>query len=261
LSPSLTVHSQGQGPQLTLVHGWGLGSGAWGLVSHLLAKHFTVHTVNLPGYGDAPAAPDASLDDLADALADTLPPRAMVCGWSLGALVSLQAARRQPRKIARLVLVGATASFVQREGWSEALPVTQLDNFMAGLAADPAALLKQFGSLIHQGDANMREAIRALRGCLIGAPNGLPADPATLRAGLEVLGNSDLRDTLPAVSQPVLLVHGAADPLMPLAAGQRLQNSLPEASLSVFANSAHAPFASDPLRFVAEVCQFAGVGA
>jgi len=48
---------------------------------------------------------------------------------------------------------------------------------------------------------------------------------------------------------------------MPLAAGQRLQESLPEASLSVFANSAHAPFASDPLRFVAEVCQFAGVGA
>ncbi|GAB2181944.1 pimeloyl-ACP methyl ester esterase BioH [Denitratisoma sp. agr-D3] len=257
---SLAVNSQGQGPQLTLVHGWGLGSGAWALVSHLLAKHFTVHNVDLPGYGASPPAPGASLEDLADALAATLPPRAMVCGWSLGALVCLMAAQRHPDKIARLVLVGATASFVQREGWLEALPPAQLAAFMDGLAADPAALLKQFASLIHQGDAHMREAIRALRGCLAGAEGGLPADPASLRAGLALLGESDLRPLLSALRQPVLLIHGAADPLMPLAAAERLQDRLPTATLSVFADSAHAPFASDPLRFVRELTDFAGVG-
>jgi len=260
MSLRLAVTSQGLGPQLTLVPGWGLGSGAWALVSHLLAKHFAVNTVDLPGYGTSVTAPEASLDDLADALADTLPPRAMVCGWSLGAMICLKAAQRHPRKVARLVLVGATASFVQRDGWPEALPPAQLEQFMAGLAADPAALLKQFSSLIHQGDTNMREAIRALRGCLANAPGGLPADADSLRDGLELLGSSDLRPLLREVDQPVLLVHGSADPLMPLAAAERLQKTLPSAQLEVFTSSAHAPFASDPLRFVAEVCRFAGVG-
>lgn len=258
----LAAANQGQGPQLTLVHGWGLGSGVWGLVSHLLAKHFSVHTLDLPGYGASAAATTATLDDLADALAETLPPRAMVCGWSLGALVCLRAARRHPRKIARLVLMGATASFVQREGWAEALPPTQLDQFMAGLAADPAALLKQFSSLIHQGDANMREAIRALRGCLtnpINAASGLPADTDSLRTGLQLLADTDLRGELREVAQPVLLIHGRVDPLMPVAAGERLQRLLPTAELVVFDGSAHAPFASDPLRFVREICRFAGV--
>lgn len=260
MSVKLAITSQGQGPQLTLVPGWGLGSGAWNLVSHLLAKHFTVHTVELPGYGAADPAPEASLDELADALAETLPPRAMVCGWSLGALICLKAAQRQPRKVARLALVGATASFVQREGWPEALPPAQLQQFISGLEADPAALLKHFGSLIHQGDGNMRQAIRALRHCLGDAPGGLTADEETLRAGLAMLGDTDLRALLSEVHQPVLLIHGSADPLMPLAAGERLLQALPSARLSVFGTSAHAPFASDPLRFVAEVCTFAGIG-
>lgn len=256
----LAVTAQGQGPQLTLVHGWGLGSGAWSLVAHLLAKHFSVQVVDLPGYGASPAD-DGSLDDLADALADTLPPRAMVCGWSLGALVALRAAQRQPRKIARLVLVGATASFVQREGWPAALPSSQLAGFLAALEADPAALLKQFSALIHQGDARMREAIRATRNCLADAPGGLPADPASLKSGLELLGSTDLRSCLIEVQQPVLLIHGSVDPLMPLGAAEALRDALPDSRLSVFDDSAHAPFASDPLRFVREVCAFAGVEA
>lgn len=254
----LAVTTQGQGPQLSLVHGWGLGSSAWALVAHLLAKHFSVHTVDLPGYGASPAAADATLEMLADALADTLPPRAMVCAWSLGALIALKAAQRHPRKIARLVLVGATASFVQREGWQQALPEAQLNRFLADLDADPAALLKQFSSLIHQGDARMRDAIRALRGCLA---DGAPADPGSLRAGLEMLGSTDLRTMLGEVTQPILLIHGAADPLMPVAAAEALATAFDDARLSVFETSAHAPFASNPLRFVREVCDFAGVAA
>lgn len=253
---SLAIHTWGEGPQITLVHGWGLGSAAWSVAGHLLAKHFTVHRVDLPGYGDSPAQPGATLDDLADALAATLPPRSMLCGWSLGAMVCLATAVRHPRKVARLVLVGATASFVRREGWDEALPAAQLDAFRNALADDPAALLKQFASLIHAGDAQARQAARALRGCLA---EGLPADPQSLGAGLDLLATIDLRPLLGDVVQPTLLIHGSADPLMPVGAGERLLERLPSARLQVFEGSAHAPFAADPIAFVNSVCGFAGV--
>ncbi|HEY6896179.1 MAG TPA: alpha/beta fold hydrolase [Rhodocyclaceae bacterium] len=253
---TLAVHSQGEGPGLTLVHGWGLGSGAWALPAHLLAKHFTVHVADLPGYGVSAPQPEASLEDLADALAATLPPRAMLCGWSLGAQICLLCAQRHPRSVARLVLVGATASFLSRPAWDAALPVEQLGDFINRLEADPAALLKHFASLIHHGDARGRDALRALRGCLA---EGLPADAATLRAGLGLLGSNDLRPALAEIKQPALLIHGDADPLMPLAAAQRLAGLLADAQLDVFEGSAHAPFASDPVRFVEAVCRFAGI--
>ncbi|QDX80334.1 hypothetical protein B9N43_03080 [Denitratisoma sp. DHT3] len=253
----LAERSLGRGPNLTLVHGWGLGSGAWDPVAQLLAEEFTVHLVDLPGYGASPppAAPaDYGIEALADALAASLPPRAMVCGWSLGALVALVCAIRHPRRIGRLVLVGATASFVQREGWPSALPPARLEEFSAALEADAAGLLKQFSGLIHHGDIRGKEAMRALRRCLAA---GLPADPDSLRAGLQTLGAADLRLHLPLVEQPVLLIHGSEDPLMPLAAVQALQARLPRAALEVFEGSAHAPFASDPLRFARRVGVFA----
>lgn len=254
--PLLHIRSLGNGPQITLIHGWGLGSAAWAPVEAALAEHFTLNIVDLPGYGASPPQPEASIDDIADQLAELLPPRSMLLGWSLGAMVALACAARHPRKVARLVLVGANASFIQREGWAEALAPAELDAFINQLQASPEALLKRFAALIHAGDSNARTNQRAMKACLA---NGLPADAASLASGLALLGAADLRGHAFAADQPVLLLHGAADPLMPLAGAERLARQLSSATLDVFDGAAHAPFASDVGRFVAAVCAFAGV--
>ena len=43
---------------LVLLHGWGLNAEVWRCVSEELASHFTLHLVDLPGYGYA-AVPEA----------------------------------------------------------------------------------------------------------------------------------------------------------------------------------------------------------
>ena len=58
---SLQISSCGNGPDLALVHGWGLGAGVWSGVADALAAHCRVHLVSLPGYAGAPA-------DLIDAI-------------------------------------------------------------------------------------------------------------------------------------------------------------------------------------------------
>lgn len=251
---ALALHSSGDGPNITLVHGWGLGSGALGNLAQALGEHFTVNRVDLPGYGDSPLVECETIEAVADALAKTLPPRAMLCGWSLGAMVCLACAARHPRLVARLVLVGATASFVVREGWGEAMSVAELDEFRNALRVDSAQSLKRFASLIHRGGPQPREAQRTLD-----AGDAPTASDAALQASLDLLAQTDLRPMLDAVRQPVLLVHGEADPLMPLAAAERLMRALPNAQLDVFGDSAHAPFATDPARFVESVLRFAGL--
>lgn len=255
---TLAIHVNGDGPNLTLVHGWGLGNGALDNIAQVLGEHFTVNRIDLPGYGDSPPMEPPitplSIDTIADALAATLPPRAMLCGWSLGAMVCLACAARHPRLVARMVLVGTTASFVVREGWTEAMLATQLDEFRRALKTDSTQLLKRFAHQIHHGAAQPREAQRYLNS------NDAPAaSDAALLASLDLLAQSDLRPLLHSVHQPVLLVHGDTDPLMPLAAAERLLMTLPDARLEVYGGSAHAPFASDPARFVDSVRRFAGM--
>ena len=58
------------------------------------------------------------------------------------------------------------------------------------------------------------------------------------------------------IACPTLLIHGAADPLMPLGAAEALAALIPGAQLAAFAECAHAPFLSRADDFVARARSF-----
>lgn len=243
----MIVQSIGSGPDLALVHGWGLGRHAWEPVLEALAQRCRVHLIDLPGYGTTPAS-SAGFAQTAQALVDELPAGVTLCGWSLGGMLALQAALLAPQKIARLILVGSTPSFMQREGWLTAQPPELLDTFAAAVASDAKTTLQRFIALLNQGDAQARPITRALAGRTLA---GTLPDSATLTTGLGWLRDVDLRAQIATIATPTLLIHGERDPLMPLAAAQWLKDALPHARLETFAASAHAPFLADPARFAA----------
>ena len=232
-------------PHLALIHGWGLGRAAWQPVTERLSAHYTLHIVDLPGYGAA--QPDArSFVDTARRIVDELPVGTTLCGWSLGAMLALEAAHQCPERIPALILVGATPSFVQRQDWPHAQAPTMLSLFTAAVRSNPRDTLQRFIALLNQGDTQARANTRAQQ-------QSLPAvdlpDSDSLLQGLDWLRKSELRPWVPAVSIPTLLIHGEHDPLMPLAAAEWLAEHLPEAQLEIFKGAAHAPFLSDPERF------------
>ena len=235
----------GNGPDLALIHGWGLGSAAWEPILNTLTQRCRVHLIDLPGYAGQPAS-NADFTQTAQALIDSLPDGATLCGWSLGGMLALQAALLAPQKIARLILVGSTPSFMQRDDWLTAQAPDLLDTFSNAIAQNAATTLQRFIALLNQGDAQARPISRALASRTLGGE--LP-DTTTLTRGLGWLRNIDLRAQVPSIAQPTLLIHGERDPLMPLAAAHWLRESLPQARLATFANAAHAPFLTDPERF------------
>lgn len=241
----MIVQSIGSGPDLALVHGWGLGRHAWEPAVEALAQRCRVHLIDLPGYGTTPAS-SAGFAQTAQALVDELPAGVTLCGWSLGGMLALQAALLAPQKIARLILVGSTPSFMQRGGWFAAQPPALLDTFADAVASDAKTTLQRFIALLNQGDAQARPITRALTGKMLDST--LP-DTATLTTGLGWLRDVDLRAQVATIATPTLLIHGERDPLMPLAAAQWLMDVLPNARLETFAAAAHAPFLADPARF------------
>lgn len=249
---SLRVETSGAGPDLVLLHGWGLGAGAWDCVLPALAERFRVHRVSLPGYDGTPDD-GGDFRQIATAIAATIPAGAMLCGWSLGGMLGIAAAATNRNAgPARLVLVGTTMRFVQDGEWTAAQTPASHDAFSAAVAADPATALRRFVMLFNQGDQRVRDVVRTLTRSL----PGVPASTPVLLRGLDWLRDADLRSLLPKLTLPTLVLHGECDPLMPLAAGECLATTLPNARLEVYAGCAHAPFVSDPARFVARLAEF-----
>ena len=53
LNVELVGHVSGQGSDLALIHGWGIGKAVWQPLLEDLAQRFLVHLIDLPGYEDS----------------------------------------------------------------------------------------------------------------------------------------------------------------------------------------------------------------
>ncbi|MCK6395339.1 alpha/beta fold hydrolase [Zoogloea sp.] len=228
---------------IVLLHGWGLSSAVWAPLQHALDPALSVGAIDLPGHGSAtPVGP--RLEDWADAVLGQLPENCLVVGWSLGAQLALHLAHHHPARIDRLVLISATPRFVQADDWPAAMPAATLAEFRHSFNADPAGTQRRFIALQGLGDGRRRSVLNALGSAVTPADD---AHRAALADGLGLLESTDLRNLVPEIRQPVRLLHGAVDTLMPAAAAEWLADTLPDGRLSVFSDTGHAPFLSRPL--------------
>jgi len=244
---SLHVESTGAGPDLALIHGWGMHGGIWDGVRADLAHHFRVHALDLPGYGTSAACQPYNLGALAQAVAEALPPAINVIGWSMGGLVAQRWALDQPQQVQRLMLVGSSPCFVQRSDWANGIDPVILQTFAHDLDQDYAGTLLRFLSLQARNGEGLRTVMKYLRTALFA--KGRPT-AEVLKAGLNVLLDTDLRKEAGNFNMPLAILHGERDMLAPVAAAQWMGAQIKGARLEVIPGCAHAPFLSHPDVFV-----------
>lgn len=203
---------------LLLLHGFPFDSTLWEPVRALLPPDLPVYAPDLPGFGTEPPLPDAtataSIDALADWLAAWLTARGVgavaVAGHSMGGYVALAFAARHRGQVRGLGLVHATAAPDTPE--KRAARNEQL----AHLEAHGAARLvgKLLMPLVAEAHAPRLHAVLA---GFVAKAAALPV--ATLAGSIQALRDRpDRTAVLQQADFPVLLVAGAHDPVLPLAA-------------------------------------------
>jgi pimeloyl-[acyl-carrier protein] methyl ester esterase len=244
---TLHVDTAGAGPDLVLLHGWGLHSGAWAEVFPALQSRYRVHAIDLPGHGYSAGVAARSFDDAVEMVAPLVPVGARVCGWSLGGMFAQRLAHRHPARVSRLALVASTPCFEARPGWAHGMKAATLTTFAEALANDPIVMLKRFVALNAMHGPHGRETVRAFMARL--KERGPPSE-AGLAAGLGWLRESDLRAETAALRLPTVVMHGGRDMLAPVDAARWLAAHIAGAKLVEVPEAAHMPFFSHRDKFL-----------
>ncbi|VAW77279.1 Pimeloyl-[acyl-carrier protein] methyl ester esterase BioH [hydrothermal vent metagenome] len=238
----LHLDQYGDGPELVLLHGWGMHGGLLRMFAEQLGVYFHVSVIDLPGHGNSAWQASTSLDEWAQQVLECAPASAYWMGWSLGGLIGLQAAQQDPTRIRGLMLMASTPKFVSAADWPDAVDAQVFEEFSRHLESDAEKTLARFIALQVRGAKGSGNLLRQLRSDLKTRP---PAEAEALRVGLKLLQDSDLRKQLREITAPKFGVFGERDTLAPASVAKLFD----DANCVVLDGAGHAPFMSHP-----EIC-------
>ena len=249
----LHVESMGDGPDLVLLHGWAMHSGIWSGVQEQLSQQFRLHLIDLPGHGLSPASEPGTLNHLVEIITKILPEHCIVGGWSLGGQIAMELALREPERVKQLILISTTPCFAKRDDWKWGMEHKLLQLFLENLKLNYATTVNRFLTLQMSGDRDASKILLQLRKHFF---QRAEPDPDALLKGLRILQESDLRDRMGAIKQPVLLLHGENDVITHPAAADWMYQQLAKSQRMMFPHCGHAPFLSYPDQFVTYLNEF-----
>ena len=247
----IAYRRRGTGPALVLLHGGVCDSRVWRVELESFADAFTVVAWDAPGCGGSSDAPETfRMADYAQCLRSLLEllrlDRVHLLGHSWGAALALELCRRWPTVVRSLVLVGGYA------GWAGSLPPHEVQERLTvalraaepGAAFEPTTMPGLFSAAMPPDRASELAAIMS------------DARPGATRTMAQAMAEADLRDALPAIDVPTLVVHGEADLRSPISVAQQLQRSIPRAELVVLPGLGHECSLESATAFEAAVRAF-----
>jgi pimeloyl-ACP methyl ester carboxylesterase len=225
----------GNGPPLVLLHGILQDSQAWRRQLDGLCDEFTVVAWDAPGCGRSSDPPEPfRLPEYADCLAAFVSAlglrRPHVLGLSWGGGLALELYRRHPTVPATLLLTGAYA------GWAGSLPADVVGQRLRQAQREADLPPDRFvpgwipGLLTDAAPTAMVDEVMEVM---------FRFHPSGYRVMAQAFAEADLREVLPRVAVPTLLLYGAEDRRSPLPVAEDLHATIPGSTLVVVPSVGH----------------------
>ncbi len=248
----IAFERRGEGPPLVLLHGWPSNSREWRRQLDALSVEFTVVAWDAPGAGQSSDPPDTfRLADWADCLAafiDSLRlERPHVAGLSFGGGLALELYRRHPAVPRTLILTSAYA------GWAGSLPAEvvreRLELMLRNCALPSHWWAPAWIKTLLSEDASDDMVAELM---LIASE----IHPAGTRVAMRAFAEADLRDVLPRVDVPTLLLYGDSDVRAPRDVWEPLHSGIRSSKLVLLPGVGHMIDIEAAERFNTEVRAF-----
>jgi pimeloyl-[acyl-carrier protein] methyl ester esterase len=243
-------------PVLVLLHGWGSSSKIWQPCIDKLTEDFHVWCIDLPGHGESLDIEwDESVDQGLELLAEILPERCCLVGWSLGGLLAQLYVKQYPQRVQSLMLIASTPKFVAGPGWPHAMPSNIFEKFSEQFNTSPKEILKQFRTLQTLHSVSSKEIMCVLEQA------ASEQSPGKMAWGLQWLQELDLRDSCIAEDILLQLLHGENDQVSSIKVAQQTvelwqtshKPGYKNVQLCIITDAGHTPFLSHPERFHKQV--------
>jgi pimeloyl-ACP methyl ester carboxylesterase len=234
----------GAGPPVLLIHGLGASSFSWRALIPRLAPHFHLLAPDLPAHGATPAAatPDFRLETLVTGLLALLDRRGVsrcaVVGNSLGGGLALLLAARAPERVMALALLDPAAVIKRYPLLFQPLRLPGL-GLLTALALGPWVVPYGLKLAYHRHELITSEVVAGY------APT---FRPVSNRLGLRRLALENdpwpadkVRNLLARIHQPVAVIWGQRDRILPVSQATELKALLPQAELHLLPEVGHAP--------------------
>jgi pimeloyl-ACP methyl ester carboxylesterase len=240
----IAYHRAGAGPPLVLLHGYvGDGPTTWQRQLDGLCDEFTVVAWDAPGAGGSSDPPEAfGMAGYADCLAGVIDRLRLeqphVAGLSFGGALALEFYRRHPAIPATLLLASAYA------GWGGSLPADiAQQRLQQALRLAELSPQEFVGTLLPTmfSQTTPPEAVDAFRASM------LRFHPAGFRA-MARASAEDLREVLPHITVPTLLVYGDKDVRAPLTVAEDLHAAISGSTLVLLPDTGHVCNIEAPRR-------------
>jgi pimeloyl-ACP methyl ester carboxylesterase len=228
---------------IVILHGWGAHIEAVGPILTALAGASDLIALDLPGFGESDSPEQAwDVDSYARFMIHFFDElgvdRAHLVGHSHGGRVSIALAADEPERVGRLLLVDS-AGIPPKRGWRyrRRVAVAKLGRLLARVGGAPGRRLQ----------ARMRARV-ASRDYLDASE--------TMRGTFRAVIAADLRDRLPRIGAPTLLVWGDRDEETPLWMAHLMEELIPDAGLVILGGAGHYSYADAPGQFGAVARRF-----
>lgn len=269
----LTYRKLGHGPELVCHPGGpGFSSTYFGDLAGLW-EQFTLIQINPRGTGgsDCPADPrayriDDYVSDVEELRGHLGLERMLLLGHSHGGVVAQAYAAQHPARVRRLVLASTLTRFgpeneaAMRDGMDKRSTQAWYPDALAALEAEQAgnfASDAELGELVFkelplyfarygEAEAGYLDTLRS---------ESINADALRL-FNREIFNSFDLRDTLPSISAPALVITGDDDFICGPLCAEEISAGIKGARMVIVGDSGHMIFVEQPQAFHDEVADF-----
>lgn len=229
-------------PAIVLMHGWGCRMSTLASIESIFSSKMRVVNIDLPGHGESGEPPEIwGVEEFTEVLEELLAKlgitKPSLLGHSFGGRIGILYASRN--EVDRLVLVDAA-------GVKPSRSLLTLGGLKYYSKVIPFKLAKKLLPRI-LGQERGAKAIAAWRGKAGSADYRNSSD--VMRGVMSRCVNQDLKQYMPSIKAPTLLVWGEEDRATPLSDAKTMERLIPDAGLVSFPGCGHYSFLDNPVGF------------